>query len=261
MTILLAGGDSFTYGNELADCDPKTSSKAAWSAMLAASLGMSYSCVANSGLSNASIARHVMIGCTKLLKQNMDVAVAVMWSFPGRYEFRFTYNTMEKNSPWYSITPWTHEPDESIILKTFHNFKKTVFDHYKKNQLQAQVTSVAKFSELYYKHVGDSEYWKIYTSLKEILFLQQWLESKHIPYVFTYVDDILFKNNVKLDVNMQILLDSINSDAFYHFEGFYKWATTENYPFGTTHPLELAHEHFSQKIVRLAQQRLVINNK
>ena len=261
MTILLAGGDSFTYGNELADCDSKTSSKAAWGAMLATSLNMSYSCVADGGLSNTGIARHVMIGCTKILKQNMDIAVAVMWSFPGRYEFRFTYNTMEKNNPWYSITPWTHEPDESIILKTFHNFKKNVFDHYKKNQLQAQVTGVAKFSELYYKHVGDSEYWEIYTSLKEILFLQQWLEGKHIPYVFTYVDDILFKNNTKPDVNMQILLDSINSDAFYHFEGFYKWATAKNYSFGTTHPLELAHEHFSQKIIQLAQQRLVINNK
>ena len=71
MTILLAGGDSFTYGNELADCDPKTPSKAAWGAMLAASLSMSYSCVADGGLSNTGIARHIMIGCTKLLKQNI----------------------------------------------------------------------------------------------------------------------------------------------------------------------------------------------
>jgi len=261
LTVLICGGDSFTYGNELADCNLTTPSKAAWGAMLAASLNMSYSCVADGGLSNTGIARHVMIGCTKLLKQNIDVAVAVMWSFPCRYEFRFTYNTTEKNSPWYSITPWTHEVDESIILEAFYNFEKNIFDHYKKNQLQSQVTGIADFSKIYYKHVGDNEYWEIYTSLKEILFLQQWLESKHIPYVFTYVDDILFKNNTDPDINIQILLDSINDNAFYHFEGFYKWAKSKNYLFGAIHPLEPAHIQFSKKILQLAQQRLVINNK
>ena len=35
MTVLVAGGDSFTYGNELADCTTQQPSELTWSAFLA----------------------------------------------------------------------------------------------------------------------------------------------------------------------------------------------------------------------------------
>ena len=49
MTILIAGGDSFTYGNELADCTLNRFSEKTWSGILADQLGMSYDCTAWGG--------------------------------------------------------------------------------------------------------------------------------------------------------------------------------------------------------------------
>jgi hypothetical protein len=55
MTVLVAGGDSFTYGNELADCTIKQPSELTWSAFLAHKLGMKYMCVAQGGWSNPAL--------------------------------------------------------------------------------------------------------------------------------------------------------------------------------------------------------------
>ena len=49
MTVLIAGGDSFTYGAELQDCDGSYSNLT-WSALLAKRMGMSYCCTAKSCL-------------------------------------------------------------------------------------------------------------------------------------------------------------------------------------------------------------------
>jgi len=251
MTILISGGDSFTYGNELDDCTPKSFSEYTWAANLATHLGMSYDCTAWGGHGNSAIARRTMTACQKHIEQGHDIFVTVMWSYPSRYEFRFRYDTHEHESPWCTITPWTHERDQNVILDAFKNFKETIFDHYKRNQLTAQTTGIADFSEHFFKDVGDSEYWELYTSIKEMVFLQDWLKQRNIDYLFTYVDDCLFKHNTPLDSTLKTLYDSLDYTKIYlpdHFEGFYKWAQANNYPFGATHPLEPAHVDFGLKI-------------
>ena len=65
MTILISGGDSFTYGSELNDCTNQQHSNSTWSALLAQQLDMSYACVALPGASNSSITRRVMRACEK----------------------------------------------------------------------------------------------------------------------------------------------------------------------------------------------------
>ena len=251
MTILIAGGDSFTYGNELADCTLNRFSEKTWSGILADQLGMSYDCTAWGGNGNSAIARRTMTACHKHLGLGHDIFVSVMWSWPTRYEFRFRYDTHEHENPWCTITPWTHERDQNVILDAFKNFKETVFDHYKRNQLTAQTTGIADFSEHFFKDVGDSEYWELYTSIKEMVFLQDWLKQRNIDYLFTYVDDCLFKHNTPLDSTLKTLYNSLDYTKIYlpdHFEGFYKWAQDNNYPFGATHPLEPAHLDFGLEI-------------
>lgn len=257
MTVLISGGDSFTYGNELDDCINNRYSEYTWAADLATHLGMSYDCTAWGGHGNSAIARRVMDAARLHMQENRDIFIAVMWSYPSRYEFRFTYDTLERGSPWYSITPWTHERNQSVILDAFKNFKETIFDHYKRNQLAAQSTGLADFSEHFYKDVGDSEYWEIYTSLKEIVFLQNWLTVKGIPYIFTLVDNCIFKPNIEIDVTLKTLYESVDMTKFFQeaeFEGFYKWAQEWKYPFGATHPLEPAHTDFALKILPFAEQ-------
>ena len=257
MTVLVAGGDSFTYGNELADCTTQQPSELTWSAFLAHKLGMKYMCVAQGGWSNPAIARNIINTVSSLDKRNIDHVVAVMWSFPTRFEFKFNYNTLEKDSPWYSITPWTHERDQNVILEAFQNFAQGVFSHYKKQQLVAQSTGLADFSEMYYKHVGNNESWETYSTLKEIVYLQDWLKQRNKKYIFTYVDECIFNQNVPWDTSTQNLYDSLDQSNFYHFPGFFKWAADNGYPFYTTHPAESAHTDFINKLFYgFAKQKL-----
>ena len=255
MTILIAGGDSFTYGNELSDCTSNRASINTWSSLLADKLGMSYDCTAWGGDGNSAIARKTMTACSKHLAQGHDITVAVMWSFPGRYEFRFAYNTKERHSPWYTITPWTHETNTNIVIEAFKNFSDNMFSHYENNRSTAEQTGIAKFSKTYYDHVGSDEYWSTYNYVKEIVLLQDWLKLRDIPYIFTFVDNIVFEKQ-DLDSILKALYDSLDYSRLLPDLGFYSWAHQEKFPFGATHPLEPAHSAFVNKILAFATQKL-----
>ena len=249
MTVLVAGGDSFTYGTELADCTPTQASELTWSAFLAHKLEMKYMCVAGPGWSNDAIARNVITTVHRLLELDITPVVAIMWSFPNRYEFLFEYDTLGKTTPWESITPWTHERDQSVILDAFKNFVERNFDDYKKHQLQAQSTGLANFSELFYKNVGNNETYAAYNSYSNIVQVQNWLQKNNIQYVFTYVDNVIFKPKLRDDdLNCRVLYSSIDHDYFYHFQGFYNWASDNRHSFYSTHPGEGAHTDFVNKI-------------
>ena len=107
MTVLIAGGDSFTYGSEL------PSQEHSWANLLAERKGWNICNVAKPAASNSAIRRNVMNAVNKYI--DLDLYVIVMWSFPNRYEFRFTYDTGQVDSPWYSINPWTHN-DQNFEL-------------------------------------------------------------------------------------------------------------------------------------------------
>jgi hypothetical protein len=97
MTVLIAGGDSFTYGSEL------PSQEHAWANLLATRKTWNICNTARPAASNSAIRRNVMNAVHKY--RELDLFVAVMWSFPNRYEFRFAYDTGHLDSPWYSINP------------------------------------------------------------------------------------------------------------------------------------------------------------
>jgi len=75
--------------------------------------------------------------------------------------------------------------------------------------------------------------------------LQQYLQLKNIPYIFSLVDECLLNNSKKYqDENMLTLYSQLNLENWILFpgdRGFYTWARDEGYPIGTTHPLESAH--------------------
>lgn len=254
--MIISGGDSFVYGSELQDCSLTCYSAKTFAALLAD--GEEYACVASPGVSNESIARRVVNYCEK----NPHVGVLVSWTFPSRYEFRFNYDTNHPDSPWYTINSWTIKTDFSSIKKEFNNHNSNIFRHQVKQIQLAQETGIAAFANTFYYHVGNSEYWEIYTTLKGIVYLQNYLKVKNIPYLFTCVDNSIWYNNTtqSADDTITSLVNQVDQSHWFWFpegttinetttpRGFYQWALENKYPMGTTHPLEQAHEDAAKLI-------------
>jgi hypothetical protein len=178
--------------------------------------------------------------------------VEVSWTFPGRYEFRFAYNTLQKRSPWYCINAWTIKQDAEEIEQEFVTKDKFILEWQVDTISRAKESGVAEFAEVFYRHVGSTEYWEIYTSLKEIVYLQNYLKLKSIPFMFTCADTILFHHATKRDSVLDSLFNQIDFKHWFFFpggkewettnpRGFYQWAIENKYKVGTTHPLEDAH--------------------
>jgi hypothetical protein len=243
--MILVAGDSFVYGSELTDATqtfPKL-------------LAGTYEDVSWPGYSNDAIARTVIERC----EQGGVTGVVVSWTFSGRYEFRFTYDTRQKKSPWYSINAWTIKDDASEIEKEFVTSNDSILKEQIKTINRAQETGISEFARSFYKHVGSSEYWEIYTTYKEIVYLQNYLKLKAIPYMFTCADTYMFYPSSAIDTTLKSLFGQIDFTKWYFFpegaewetttpRGFYQWAIENKYPIGTTHPLEQAHQAAAELI-------------
>ena len=239
MTILIAGGDSFTFGCELKDDYPGPSPNS-WCSLLAAQ--HKWQCVntALGGASNSSISRKIINACEQ--HNNQTVFVAVMWTFPARYEFRFNYDTNNRDTPWKSVNPWDLESYEEKIKHVRINDEDTRTD-FKNNSDFLDKSGMRNFLKQFYKQVGDSDTYEYYNTYKEIVFLQNYCKIKKIPYLFTVCDNITIKHSCN-DQNVDSLHNCIDFDRFFLFDGdsgFDQWCWDHNYPRGDFHPLEQAH--------------------
>ena len=231
MTVLITGGDSFTYGSEL------PSQEHAWANLLATRKGWNICNVARPAASNSSIRRNVMNAVHKY--KELDLFVAVMWSFPNRYEFRFAYDTGHIDSPWYSINPWTYN-DENFE-EHFFTKDDDVLAAQQANRANAEAKGMTAFAKSYIQNVAQTEYWEIYNSWCEIAMLQNYLIKHNIPYIFTQVDNSLFECNSAMDSTLTTLRADIDMTKFVMDEGMFNWAKRTKQDFYTTHPRESAH--------------------
>lgn len=239
MRKILSGGDSFIWGSELLDCSscaPLGFSKLTFPSLL----GDSYHCVAFPGSGNESIARRVIDYCETNLTSGLFVIVC--WTFSGRYEFKF-------ESGWNSINSWSAG-----------NFYDT--DDIQNIEVQRQIDRTKDlgnfdFAKAYFKHIGWSEYWETYTTLKSIVYLQNYLLLKKIPFLFTCADNSFLVNHTykSNDISITALKKQLDFEKWYMFpgaseswnttepRGFYQWAVENKYKCGPqNHPLEDAHQ-------------------
>lgn len=251
--IIVAGGDSFVYGSELADCQG-TESENTFAALLIDNEEDTYFCRAWPGAGNDGIARKVVDFCESLRHEN-DVGVIVSWTFPGRYEFKFAYNTGQRTGSWYTINAWTAVEDIAIIKEEFVNDNDAIYEDHKRNIERAKTLGISAFADSFYRNVGSTEYWEVYSSLKEIVYLQNYLKLNNIPYMFTCADNSLLFNHTitNADTTIRSLHQQLDMDRWFWFppghganqteepRGFYQWAVENKYAIGTTHPLEQAH--------------------
>jgi hypothetical protein len=246
--ITVAGGDSFIWGVELSDlkhCGVDGHSQSTWPALLSQYYKSQYICTAVPGGSNDSIVRNIIKTCEEL--KNQDIQVIVQWTFPWRFGFRF-------NDPvkWYNF---------DLQVTNGKDFKDT--KAYEKHQ-QLINEGIPAFTDQFFKVLGITEYWPIYSTIKEILLLQGYLKSRKINYIFTAADNVIIENSSitgPTDIYIKNLFDQIDKDHWYWFpagtleyetqkpRGFYQWALENKYVVGAGgHPLEQAHADAAELI-------------
>lgn len=259
MTILVAAGDSFTFGAELQDDNPGPSSYA-WPRIVADCLGWKTHNVAASGNSNDAIARKAITAIEQL--KDYDLFVAVMWSFPNRFEYAFPFETNTRDTPYRSITAWDNV-SFGEIKKQLRNNDPFVLEHHKNNIKWLEETGIADLSRSIYATTGELH--ETITSLKNIVLLQSVLENKNIPYIFTICDNALFENYFfkNPDESTHVLKNLINWNNWFLPDqiGFDQWAHNNKYEYGACHPLEQAHADFAKLItekinVQLGQKNI-----
>jgi hypothetical protein len=251
--IIIAGGDSFIFGNELRDQQESMFSSKTFPAILAQ--GAEYHCAAWPGNANNAISRMTMAACERFKKQKPIVIVT--WTFCQRYEFRFNYSTKQRISPWYSVNSWTADnPSAKTLKDIFVTDDGIIIKEQLLNLETAQQTGTADFAAEFYKHVGNSEYYELYTSFKEFVFLQNYFKVNKIPYLMITAENNFYKHENYIrskDTYLEDLYNQIDWTNWFFFpegtaanettepRGFYQWAVENKYPVGTSHPLEQAH--------------------
>jgi hypothetical protein len=264
--ILVAGGDSLVFGSEL-------SSAQTFPAQLAKLSGLKYISAASPGNANSAISRMTLRKCQDLQQQGKKFAVLIMWSFVSRYEFRFNYQTHQQNSPWYSISPWTIESDLKKISDSYFTPNSGIEYQQLKNILTARNSGVADFASVFYKHVGNDEYYEMYSSFREFIFMQDYLKLNGIPYIFLTASNTFYQHENyfrRQDPWLSDLYQLIDWDHWFFFpatsgsptqepKGFFHWATENKYPMGTTHPLKAAHDD-AAKLIQEKFNELVTKN-
>ena len=243
----IAGGCSFTFGNELSDDDGKTPSRQTWAYGINQTQSDSgeYICVAKGGLGNQAIARRVF----KAIDVHRDAdCVVVMWSFLSRYDWAMPRHKLLEDTRWASISPW----DTSMSDVERHNAlagSEIQLSEWEIRNANAIETGVRPFAESIYKHAAN-QYHEIYLSWKSIIWLQNILEKKNIPFMFTLADNSLFYQEMQHHKEIDSLLNAMHSEIdlskwFFFGErcmGFNQWSLLNDYERATTHPLDKAHK-------------------
>ena len=248
--LVISGGDSFTFGSELHnDIINPSPSKLSWANLIAEKLNAKHINVAEGGRSNSFIARHVINKIYEALQNSKpeDIFVQVMWTFVHRQEIAVNFPTKRMDSPWFPLDPHVCEDEtESDWFKELPRDTETwqgLYDGMHKRFLINKSLGLIDFSVEYYKVTGILQ--DTYTSLKEILMLQDFLEARNVRYMFTYVDDNVINGLKGIDKYTKGLNSFIKYDEWFNFPGvvgFNDWAKANEYEYGVYHPLEKAHE-------------------
>jgi hypothetical protein len=198
-------GCSFTYGSDLADCTDRHHSYLTWPALIAKKLNYQYQCYARPAAGNLQIMEQVLNQCA-----DTEPALFVIgWTWIDRFDhYNAHWNSQQSSSPWQTIMP----NDQDALANT------------------------------YYRDLH-SEYRDKLTNLTYIKLVLDTLQQKNIPFVMTYMDDLLFDQRWHTSSAVKELQNAV-SKHMTTFEGlgFLSWSRKNNYAISEAwHPLEQAH--------------------
>ena len=170
-----------------------------------------------------------------------------MWTFISRYDWAMPVHKILDEQRWASITPWETDDREDEAYKALESNKIQQQLH-KERQENFNKAGVRPFANSLYRYAAN-DYHETFLSLKSIIWLQNILEKRKIPYFFTLADNTLFYDNKDhrkdIDKLMQNLYSELDLTKWFFFGercmGFNQWALLNDYARGTPHPLDQAH--------------------
>lgn len=211
---IVSFGDSFIFGSELKN---NNDGSAAWPGLIAANLGVEYQTLANPGCGNDDIARQIF---TYFSENPLHNTLAVInWTWSQRWDFYIV-----PQETWISLGP-TCVPDK---------LKNTLGE-----------TDPENLINFYKNYVGRSILWNRWRSLQAIYSAQNFMSSKGIVSIQTYMDPVIWNQEFHAPGYVRTLQDLTKSPML-DFEGetFLNWS--HNHGFRVTdpgwHPLEEAHQ-------------------
>lgn len=212
-------GCSFIFGTDLDDASAVEGSivnpsQNTWPAHLARHLGRRYDCYARPGAGNLQIAECVL---NQIADSDPTDLVVVSWTWIDRFDY------VDVNDTWYGATPW------STI--------RPVDD-----------TETAR---VYYRDLH-SEYRDKLTALMSIRLVIDTLKQKGIPFIMTYMDDLIFDQRWHTTPAVIDLQEYIRSYmTMFDQQTFLEWSRANNYVISTTfHPLEAAHRAAADYVIK-----------
>ena len=203
-------GCSFIFGSDLQDslmlAGNVKASQTTWPSLLATHLGYSYECFAYPGAGNLQILESVLNQVPASTSQDLFV---IGWTWIDRFDYYdSSWNPGQKRTPWNTIMPI----DEDNLAK------------------------------IYYRDLH-SEYRDKFTCLSYVNLAIDILDQQCIPFVMTFMDDLMFDQRWHVTPAVKLLQDRVRS-RMTDFEGhtFLNWSRHHNFPESATwHPLQEAH--------------------
>ena len=203
-------GCSFIFGSELQDHvqnqPDDLPSCLTWPAHLAQHLDMQYTCYARPGAGNLQILENIL---NQSVASNPNDLFVIGWSWIDRFDiYDYDYDPKIKITPWNSVLP----------------------------------TDTSDAAKVYYRDLH-SEYRDKLTCLCYIKLAIDTLRQKQIPFVMTYIDELLFDQRWHITPAVDDLQQYIKPHMT-TFDGltFLEWSRKNGYPeTAQWHPLETAH--------------------
>jgi hypothetical protein len=152
-----------------------------------------------------------------------------------------------EDTRWTTITPWDTEHNQAEVADKLAG-SEAIMEQWKRRREEYRETGVGAFADALYRHAAN-RYHETYLSWKSIVWLQNILEKRRIPYLFTLADNTLFYDEFtpmwEQDALMRAMYSEIDFSRWFSFGermmGFNQWALMNDYPRATTHPLDSAH--------------------
>jgi hypothetical protein len=248
MSRFVAGGDSFTWGSDLPDCNEITPSKLTWSSLLGNRMGLDYHCVAKAGTSNHGVSRRVI---TELEKSSAEF-VAVMWTYPSRSEIQLREDLNKEleslytkhdiragdlDHGWLSLSVWHSIPYAEKIDRFGMNHDSWFLNKMKKQCDFYDAVGVSDLARNLFSIASEQNH--VYDSVVSMFCLQSYLEKRSIPYVFAAATD-----SVLAAIDSHQLGRLMNMDRWLNTDlGFVEWAKRQGHEVSSmNHPSAAAHQ-------------------
>lgn len=217
-------GCSFIYGNDLLDDNRAggfaTPSQLTWPAVIAKQLQVPYECFAKPGSGNLHILNQVL---THAAIDHADTVYVIGWTWTDRFDYT----------------------DAACAFYTGRDVWKTVCP-----------VSTSPEAQHYYRHLH-SELRDKLTALIHISLAINVLTRNSIPFVMTYMDDIIMDRQWHVPLSVSSLQDQVRPHL-HNFEGqnFLDWSRQQGFEISATlHPLEPAHAAAADHMLKLVTDK------